>query len=173
MTKLGIDRKPLPSREKLRELFSYDPEAGELRNAQRRGGHGRVGEIAGCINKQGRQVVCIDWKYYQASRIIWKMITDDEPPVIDHQDRNPSNNKWNNLRAATTQENSRNKTTAPGATGVRGVFRKANGRYCAYLYVMKRKIYLGTFDDLLAAEGARVLGERRIFGEFSVTNNSP
>lgn len=57
-------------------------------------------------------------------RIIWLMMTNKIPNVIDHIDRNGWNNKWNNLRDVTYSINNRNmKLSSRNTSGVKGVRR--------------------------------------------------
>lgn len=44
-----------------------------------------------------------------AHRVVWKMVTGKEPPdAIDHRDRKGQNNRWKNLRKATSSQNCMN-----------------------------------------------------------------
>ena len=82
-------------------------------------------------------------KNHYVHRIValaYGLITEiDEPIIIDHHDRNPLNNKLENLRRATHQENCRN-TNAKGY-----YFHKARQKYQARIKVDGKYIQLGMF----------------------------
>jgi hypothetical protein len=61
----------LPPAERLRELFHYDPDSGELR-WRIRAGAVHAGSVAGTRNKFGHLTVMIDGVTYQAHRLIFK-----------------------------------------------------------------------------------------------------
>jgi hypothetical protein len=113
---------PLPSAERLRELFSYDGKTGALKWLVRKPGV-NASLVAG-VPSHGYIVVRVDGVLFQAHRIIWKIVTGNDPiDRIDHEDMNRSNNAWSNLREA---DNGRNMMNAglrkDNATGAKSVF---------------------------------------------------
>lgn len=100
--------KVLPDAEYLRECFSYDPETGSLTWHARPDAHFRKkrdgkawntafsGSVAGAIARFRRhayRIVTINRIQYHAHRIIWKMMTNEQIPLIDHVDSDGLNNK--------------------------------------------------------------------------------
>lgn len=87
---------------------------------------------------------------------------------FDHIDRNPLNNRKNNLRKATRQENSRNQSKSTRNTsGVVGVgWYKRYDKWVAYIETDKRKT-IGYFDNKDDAIRARLNAEVKYFGEFA------
>jgi predicted component of type VI protein secretion system len=87
----------------------------------------------------------------------------------DHADRNELNNRKYNLRPATTQENARNhnrqKNNTSGVIGVGWLVQQNKWR--AYIYIDKKHIGLGTFDNKNDAIIARLKAEQKYFGEFA------
>lgn len=65
----------------------------------------------GTKDKDGYYKVCINLKRYYVHRLIAEafIINSENKPVIDHIDRNPSNNDVANLRWVTVRENALNK----------------------------------------------------------------
>ena len=70
--------KPLPSAQRLNELFVYSPETGKLTYKVKRGRF-QVGTLAGTVLKNGYRQVVIDRSNYYASRLIWKLQTGEDP----------------------------------------------------------------------------------------------
>lgn len=114
----------LPSLELLNEYFEVDFENGILYWKKRHVRHfntqqacniwnsQRSGKIAGSLGKySNRWSVTIDNITYLQNRILYYMYYEeiDNNLVIDHIDRNPSNNSISNLRQATYSANSENK----------------------------------------------------------------
>lgn len=87
--------------------------------------------------RQGR----INKKAYLAHRVIWLMIHGQWPDEIDHIDGNPSNNKIENLRSVTRQENTKNlkrriKNKIPNVT-----YSKQRKRWRVHLGFNKKETY--------------------------------
>lgn len=125
----------LPPVEVLEELLSYDPETGELRWRVTRGGGrnaARQGAIAGCAYADGRIYVRLNGSKYISYRLAWKLFYKEEPPpIMDHIDGDPTNNKILNLRAASGFENAANRRKlTSSSTGIKGLCWQA--RYSGY-----------------------------------------
>jgi hypothetical protein len=91
----------------------------------------------------------------------------------DHIDRNPFNNRRNNLRQCTHQENCWNRGAhKDGSSGVAGVsWTKKDKKWRAYITVDKKQIHLGYFDDKHDAIKARLVAEQKYFKEFAPQQN--
>ena len=102
--------KPLPSQERLHELF-YCVDGVFYRRISQPGRKGRIGDIPGSIGTDGYRVQCVDGSQYKTHRLMWMYYYGSNPPdVIDHIDRNPSNNNIFNLRESDPFHNSCNRT---------------------------------------------------------------
>ena len=172
-------KKQLPSIEELDRIFTYDHETGSLiriASCAKR----FIGKEAGCIMRQlGRDTcrsVSIDDIPYMAHRIIWKMVTRKEPPIgshIDHIDGNPLNNKWSNLRIATSAENGRNrKMKSTSVTRIKGVSapkrrEKSKKPYMAHITVNGKCQHLGVYYTKGEAGAAYAKAAIRLHGEFA------
>jgi len=95
-----------------------------------------------------------------------------EDMVIDHINRNPLDNRRDNLRICTQQENQFNRSVQCNNTsGVTGVcFYKSNNKWIAYIKVDKKKKYLGCYSTKEEAIAARHKAEIEYFGEFTPSN---
>jgi hypothetical protein len=154
----------LPSQQELNSLFNYDPETGIL--TRRWSGRPVIGG-----NKRGHVVVGVGRKFYLAHRIIWKIMTGDDPEnFIDHIDCNGKNNRWINLREASHAENLRNRGAPKNNTsGIKGVsFCKATGLWRAGISAEDgHVINLGRFKDIKQASEARRIASEKMHGQFA------
>ena len=107
----------------------------------------------------------LERKSYLSHRIIWKWMTGEDPPrQIDHIDRNPHNNRWENLRLAVQMENSVNR--AGWGKYLKGV--KKNGKgFAASITLDGKYYYLGTFKTEQEAHDRYCEISELIHGQFA------
>jgi len=152
--------------EYVRDLFSYDPESGLLTYKKN---HHRFkkGTEAGTINANGYKFVSIKFRLYPVTHMAWSLMTGDWPAdQIDHIDRNPLNNRWENLRAATVMQQQGNHGLAKNNTsGFRGVVARKN-RWYARMTVGKRTKHIGCFKTKEEAAAAYDKAARERWGDF-------
>lgn len=167
----------LPDAETLLILFDYRPETGALRWRPRpatrpddRAWNTKyAGREAGHVSARGYRVVDIERATYKVHRVIYKMVTREEPPAqIDHINGDYSDNRIENLRPATPSQNCANKPTQRNSTtGVKGVsFDKRRGLFMARVQLRGHSYYVGLFKTLDAAKAARDSKARQLHGEF-------
>jgi hypothetical protein len=97
------------------------------------------------------------------------------PDIVDHKNRNPSDNRWENLRAATPSQNCANaglrSNNSHGFQGVRLDRNKARlGRrkiWQARINVNGRHISLKYHETKEQAANAYASAAKQYFGEFS------
>ena len=88
--------------------------------------------------------------------------------VIDHADRNRSNNRKYNLRQATVSQNSMNSTLRKNNSGITGVMLdKRRNKWRAVIKLNQKSIRLGDYADKDDAIKARLLAEANYFGDFA------
>lgn len=93
--------------------------------------------------------------------------------MVDHIDRDPTNNRRNNLRLATGGQNSRNvpKTSAKRSSVYKGVsWHKRKNKWIASCAINSRNKFLGYFNDEIEAAKAYDLSAKELHGEFANTN---
>ena len=93
-----------------------------------------------------------------AHRVAWVFITGDWPlDQIDHINGNRADNRADNLRAVSNQENSRNMTLSKrNKTGVCGVcWNQGQSKWMASIRFGGRNVNLGLYDDFSLAVKAR------------------
>lgn len=152
---------------KWHELFEY--RGGKL---FWRGGK-RAGQEAGWLNRWGYREVCVGGKYYGAHRIVWEMHNGPIPErmKVDHRSKDKGDNRIENLRLATRQENNRNVgARRDNRLGVKGVgWHKASQRYRARITVDGRTRELGFFKTADEAREAYARAAEELHGAFACT----
>jgi hypothetical protein len=98
--------------EYLKVILRYDPETGEwwwLEKKQGRPFYQPAGSRRGNKGSEYRQIK-INGRYYKSSRLAYFYMTGEWPKdEIDHDDRDPQNDKWKNLKPATRSQNNTNR----------------------------------------------------------------
>ena len=156
--------KTLPSYSRLRELFDYDQETGQLINKSNRSGV-VAGSIAGCINSKGYIQIGIDNDAYLAHRLVWQWCLGLEPPdCIDHIDMDKANNRIENLRASTNALNRANTPHRGGQSGFKGVYQDGS-KYRARMNVGGRTRNFGSYSTPELAHAAYCTAARSHYGE--------
>jgi hypothetical protein len=111
---MSIPRKEELTYDYFDELLNYDKESGKLYWKSKSSPYSRiiVGEEAGCIRHyktNSYRIVVLKNTPYFVHRIIWLLVHKKWPDdQIDHIDGNSLNNKIQNLKSASNQENCRN-----------------------------------------------------------------
>ena len=148
----------------LKRLLSYSPTTGIFTWNKKMSNHVPAGSEAGHITKTGHRRLCVNRKIYLVHRLAWLYMTGEWPPdQIDHINHNRNDNRWNNLRCVTQQENQRNASLSKAnKSGVTGVYwNKTNKKWEANIKISRKKKYLGLFDDKFEAICCRKSAERK------------
>ena len=151
-----------PSQERLNELFEYRD--GSLYNKTKRSQRSPKGSRAGTLNKTGYERILIDKRLSLSHRLIYIMHEGDIPEglVIDHKNGIRNDNRIDNLRVVTRQQNQFN-------TNAKGYYwNKVNKKWQAGICVNYKIKYLGAFDKeedarqayLVAKEKYHIIEER-------------
>jgi hypothetical protein len=154
----------------LRENLFYDRTTGDF---IRLIGSSRapVGEVAGYVDpSHGYVRISVCGKEYYAHRLAWLWVTGSWPESrVDHRNLVRSDNRWDNLRAATHAENCQNTgARAHGTSGRKGVtWHKVAGKWMAQIMAGRKKEYLGLYATREEAGAAYDAAAKRLHGEFS------
>ena len=147
------------------KMFSYDAATGKLYWKINPAKHINKGDEVGCDNGQGYLVTNIKGKLYLVHRIIWEMFNGPIPKgmAIDHIDHNRANNRLENFRLVTWQDNSKNlKMNKRNKSGCCGVcWDKKRRKWVAQIVCRKVVQNLGAFDDWFEAVCARKSAEAK------------
>ena len=153
------------------ETFSYNPISGNLVRKVKSKSRNNKGSICGS-NHNGYLRLCLFGKAHLVHRICWVLYYgfESQPRLIDHEDGNGSNNKLENLRVATYEDNNHNSCVRKdSSTGIKGVIRNRTIRESYYGIVKSNKqgYYLGNFDTREEAEMAVITKRAGLHGEFA------
>jgi len=138
----------------LKEIVNYDPLTGVFTRLN--------GAIAGTNDGQGYIQITINKIKYRAHRLAWLYMPGRWPTMIDHINRNRSDNRWLNLREVTRRESNLNrKIPKSNKSGVKGVsWSKQNNCWIATIKIDGKSYYLGCYDTIALAAAARHAAER-------------
>ena len=161
------------SQEQLKTKLKYSPLTGLFTVPSAIGSQGRKigGRNAGGINKvSGYVEIWVSGKSYKAHRLAFLYMTGKFPDSgVDHFDLNRSNNKWENLRAATQLQNTWNTPIQKSNTsGFKGVSkRKDTGKWTARIRHNDSYLSLGCFDRIEDAVMVYKTTAVQLRGEFA------
>jgi hypothetical protein len=155
--------------EYIRSILDYDPDTGVFRWKYREGlaaaswNSKWAGKIAGTSGQHGGYIsISINKVLYRGHVLAWLWVTGEWPKnEIDHRNRARGDNRFDNLRLATRQQNSMNRTA-------QGVYFQA-GKWVARIKINGKQVYLGRHINRLDARAARLRMQRILFGEFAST----
>lgn len=177
------------SYDSLKEMFVYDPISGTLtwknrpRSAflsnaaytvfNKRFAAKKTG--CACYNSDGTRkalLINIRRRIYKAHRIAWVLAHKQSIPygyVIDHANRDPFDNRLENLRLCTISENNRNcKARKHNVSRFKGVsVIPGTTRFTANISNEGAREYIGSFDNEEEAQAAYLSRAKEICGEFA------
>lgn len=152
--------------ERLKDILDYNPETG-IFLWLKYGGQKKIGDKAGSKRDDGYVIIQIDGKGYYAHHLAWFFVY-GEWRKLDHKDLIKSNNKIDNLRPATTQQNAFNQgEKRKNKMGIKGItIDKRTGKWIAYIKINNKSKYLGSYiTPEEAGEAYRKMAEK-YHGEF-------
>ena len=112
--------------------------------------------ISGCNGDFGNKIIQLS-----------HLVTDFKYEYIDHNDRNGLNNRKNNLRPSSHEENMQNKTVrATNEYGIAGIL-KGNNKWISTIGLNNKSIYIGRYDNIVDAIMIRLYCELYFYGDFA------
>jgi hypothetical protein len=167
--------------EYLAQCLRYEPDTGVLIWRERPASHFKTARACRVWNTTfaGREAgtaratcraINLDGRKYKAHRIIWLLVHGSWPnDMLDHIDGNPLNNRAENLREVSNQQNQYNRgANANNTSGFKGVFwDKPAGKWRAQLYHNRKSIFLGHYATPEDAAAAYADGAKRYAREFA------
>lgn len=154
--------------EELKEYLDYDSFTGVFTWKVVFNGRMQVGKIAGKISDTGYRVIKIKGRVYSAHRLAFLYMTGSIPKVIDHINGIRDDNRWGNLRSATTSQNAMNrKNRTDNTSGIKGVsWHKSTKKWEVRVMVNGKSYHFGLWDDREAAELVSILAREKYHGEY-------
>ena len=164
--------------------FTYDKESGKLyvKTCYARGV--KIGEEPGTLDR-GHRIIGINYKAYQAHRLIWLMTYGQMPPrKVVHINGYLEDNRISNLRLASDgkRRNRRKKvrTVPQKPTPIKeksavkeyiGVLRR-NGKWIAHINLHGQERQIGVFSTALEAAKAYDRKAIELYGVYATTNGA-
>lgn len=175
MKKMQYRKRPLPPiAEMLAEanrIYQYDEEHGgltwkEFKNPAHPG-QAKLGASVGGDDGSGYKMCMLLGHKFKVHQIVWMMHNAAFPHMlIDHADRDPLNNRIENLRLATDAQNTAN--CRPVCAPLAGVRKDPKGHgYRADISIGRKKKFIGYFKSANEARAAYVEATRALRGAFS------
>jgi hypothetical protein len=149
-------------------LFEYQPDGRLLRKVTtnpRAPAHA----YSGSPNKAGYLRTRVLGKLYYNHHLVWFLHHGTWPPALDHINGNRADNRLDNLRICSQQQNMHNaRTRSDSKTGVKGVnWRPTKNKFRARIVVDRKEISLGHYDTLEEAKQAVAQARTKYHGEFA------
>lgn len=137
--------KPVP--EIAHNLFSYEPDTGVILSK-------RTGKKAGCLRPTGYTTLTINGGHFFAHRVAWFLYHGENPDgILDHINRDKTDNRIANLRCVTERENVLNRS------GVRGIgfywshggkYLNVQAHYAGKLVYAGKSVFMAHFHRRMA-----------------------
>lgn len=166
--------KDLPTPAEIAAVLDFDPAVGSFtwkprQNDARNWNFRCAGKIAGNVDAHGYRRISIGNRKFWAHRLAWRLMTGEQPAMVDHINGNRDDNRFANLRAADNAENLQNRgMNARNSSGFKGVhLSRAAGRYAAQIMARGRRYTLGLFDTAEEAAAAYAAAAAKHHGNFA------
>ena len=144
--------------EELKSQIKYDPLTGVIyRIARPRGSHSPLGRITTKPTEAGYIRIRILGQKYMVHQLAHFYMTGTWAPQVDHQNRDRSDNRWENLESSSDSASRKNLSLRTnnntGTTGV--IWSESRQRYIVRITNNYKQVWLGQFKTLFAATYAR------------------
>ena len=147
---------------RLHELFEYREDGSLVRRT--------TGKNAACkLGKHRYLRVVVDNKAVALHRVIYLYHHGVLPNVIDHADNDRTNNRIENLRAASQQQNCLNRSRHSNSKSpFKNVYwNKAANKWSVQVNIHGKRQYLGVFEDIELADLVALEARNKFHGTYA------
>lgn len=143
---MKIQKYETPSKDELLNIFEYVNGSLYWKNSKK---GVKKNKLAGHLDKAGYIRVAYKGRKFLVHRLIYAMHNGSVPKFLDHINCNRNDNRIENLRPATHEQNLQNQLTPKNSTSkVKGVnWNKNINKWLVRLCVNKKRIFCGYFDN--------------------------
>lgn len=168
----AVVNNPTCTNAELRAWLDYDPRIG-IFFATRSRKQVKAGQAVGWTDDKGYIRFFLNKELHLAHRTAWFWVHGVWPSSeIDHDNGLRSDNRIDNLREATSEQNGFSKNTCRSASGFKGVTLYKKRKWQAQIGVNRKNVHIGYFKAPELAAAAYDSEAIRYFGEFAKTNKS-
>jgi hypothetical protein len=176
--------KPLPDQQYLQTVLEYVPESGKIywkprpmRDTETEGSYKCwrtrwEGKEAGSKHYANGylEIRFEDNRLHKVHRVIWRLVTGEDPDLpIDHVNGIPWDNRWDNLRLATAQENARN-CASFSSNGYKGVTEREDSTWTVNWCVEDINYFKYNFPTAESAARYYDAVVKDLYGNFAKLN---
>jgi hypothetical protein len=152
-----------------KEYLEYNPETGIFTWIKQPSGAVKAGTVAGCLMPNGYIAIRFKGPMITAHRLAFYLMHGYLPKIVDHINRNRSDNRIDNLREVTPRQSNINRNISKynksGKTGVSWC--NTYNRYVVSIYIKNKRKFMGYFDNLELAIAKRQEAELLYYGMLS------
>ena len=158
------------TQERLKELVHYNPDTGVFTYRQQTNPRALVGQVIGSVQRSGHLRMQLDKKSYQLHQLAFLYMQGILPNEVDHRNNIPDDNRWDNLRVATHQQNCFNSSMRKDNTsGHKGISIRKNIHSTTYharitLNGKETGKHFNTLDEALAWRNSKSI---ELHGSFA------
>ena len=158
------------NQKQLKEYLEYRD--GHLWWIKKSGNQSKIGERVGCQESSGYIKCSLFGKRYREHQLVFLYFHGYIPRYVDHINGIRYDNRIENLRYATNQQNSCNRNGVNGTSSTyKGVtWNKAVGKWQASIHYNYKNIYIGLFDCEIEAANAYDKEAAKIHKEYAKVN---
>lgn len=151
------------SQQRLRELYDYKDGSLFFKES------GIEHKATPITNAHRYARLVVDGKAYALHRLIFLHCYGYLPKIVDHIDNDRTNNKIENLREVTQQQNCLNRVTHKNSkSGIKNVyFVTRMKKWCVAMTVQSKRKIIGYFEDLELAELVAIEARNKFHGSFA------
>jgi hypothetical protein len=149
--------------ERIKELFEYHSDGFLIKKS--------TGEVVVCSETKGQRYlrILVDGKPRPLHRMIFMLLNGYIPKIIDHIDGNKLNNKIENLREVSQQQNCLNRKHHKNSKSPykNVMWNESAKKWAVTMQVNGKRKYFGVFEDIEFAELVAIEARNKYHGQYA------